>query len=114
MSPKPVVRLALALVILTGSFSVPTPAQPRANAQALPSSPVALPPASPAQEPLASTIGAWTATSSLNTPRANLGAATWGNYVYALGGMNVGGNLDSVERAAINADGTLSAWTTLP
>jgi hypothetical protein len=36
--------------------------------------------------------------------------AAWGNYVYVLGGSNGSGLLSSIERALVNADGTLGNW----
>ena len=71
--------------------------------------------AGPAAKPALATTSAWTYTSSLNTGRYISAALTWGNYIYALGGeISVGTDpLDSIERATINGDGTLNAWTTL-
>jgi len=58
-------------------------------------------------------LGAWNATSSLNTPRESFGLVVSGDYVYALGGTLaiVGFGAGRVtEYAHINADGSLGAW----
>jgi hypothetical protein len=48
----------------------------------------------------------------LVTPRYQAAGAVIGDYLYVLGGFN-GGALGSVERAKINADGTLQAFQTV-
>ena len=58
-------------------------------------------------------LGPWTATSSMLIGRGSFGAVIAGPYVYVVGGnpaSGVGVGLNSVERAAINADGSLGAW----
>jgi N-acetylneuraminic acid mutarotase len=50
---------------------------------------------------------------ALMTPRSGHTAVALGNYLYVMGGRN-GGALSSVERATINADGTLGAFAVLP
>ena len=57
------------------------------------------------------TLGSWQTVSSMLTARRGLAATSSGGYLYALGGYDSHHNsLDSVERAAVNADGTLGAW----
>jgi hypothetical protein len=56
------------------------------------------------------TLGAWEALSSMTTRRAFFGAIAAGGYLYAIGGWNGTIGLNSVERAPINADGTLGTW----
>jgi hypothetical protein len=58
-------------------------------------------------------LGAWNATSSLNTSRDSFGLVVSGDYVYALGGglAIVGlGPGRVTEYAHINSDGTLGTW----
>ncbi len=59
------------------------------------------------------TLSAWQSGHSLNVERGFIGAAVKGKYVYVVGGGR-GPNgsilLDSVERAEIQADGTLGEW----
>lgn len=58
-------------------------------------------------------LGAFTKISgTLAATRLSHGVAVVGNYVYALGGF-YGSNATSVERAPINADGTLGTFATL-
>jgi hypothetical protein len=57
------------------------------------------------------TLGNWQATLSLNTPRFWHTVVVIGNYIFAIGGRdNNNATIASVERAAINADGSLGAW----
>ena len=61
------------------------------------------------------TLGVWKTTSSLNEGRFYLAAASVNGYLYALGGaIGPRGNdnqpIASVERAKINADGSLGQW----
>ena len=55
-------------------------------------------------------LGTWQAASSMTTPRRGFAAVTQGTYLYALGGIDGIQALNSLERAAINADGTLGSW----
>lgn len=48
------------------------------------------------------------------TPRTVHTSAVIGNYLYVIGGQGASGNLTSVERAAINPDGTLGTFSTVP
>lgn len=60
------------------------------------------------------TIGSWVTTSSLNENRSSLAALEVNGYLYAMGGGNgvtVVHTLKTVERAKINSDGSLAAWT---
>lgn len=52
----------------------------------------------------------WQEMAPMTTPRAYLTAIAVQGFLYALGGYNYSGYLSSVERAAINSDGSLSAW----
>ncbi|HOU91646.1 MAG TPA: hypothetical protein PLU22_11415, partial [Polyangiaceae bacterium] len=54
-------------------------------------------------------IGPWEATSPLLREHVDLGVAVVGEQLYALGGWDAGGVLET-ERTAIGADGTLGAW----
>ncbi|HVM76641.1 MAG TPA: hypothetical protein VMU07_00605 [Candidatus Paceibacterota bacterium] len=61
------------------------------------------------------TIGAWTQTSPLPAPRAVLGTAQCGGYLYAIGGSTQGGGgtgtVSTTFYAQINGDGSVGAWT---
>jgi YVTN family beta-propeller protein len=63
-------------------------------------------------------LGAYGPTSALNTPRAEPIAVIASAAIYVIGGFT-GGNstawtpVASIEKATINVDGTLGAWTTL-
>jgi hypothetical protein len=48
--------------------------------------------------------------SQLVTARADAGTLTVGNYVYVLGGDTAGGEVGSIERATIGAEGTLGPF----
>src|SRR5262249_14091741 len=50
----------------------------------------------------------------LNTARSSHSTATAGNFVYVTGGYASGGALHTLERAPLNADGTLRAFVMLP
>ena len=57
-------------------------------------------------------LGPWTKTSSLNTPRASAAVIVCGNYIYAAGGWTLdwGGWPKTVEYARINPDCSLGPW----
>lgn len=56
-------------------------------------------------------LGPWQVLSPMMTLRMGHAAVVLGGYLYALGGFpGNGGPLSSVERAAINPDGTLGPW----
>lgn len=57
-------------------------------------------------------LGAWVEMAPMTTKRARFAAVTAGGYLYAIGGVSMAGPaaLDSVERAKLNADGTLAPW----
>jgi hypothetical protein len=63
--------------------------------------------------PFATVVG-----SSLTMPRYYAEAVVIGNYLYAVGGMTTGDveidSTHSIERASINADGSLGAFETIP
>lgn len=57
-------------------------------------------------------LGPWTLTSSMTTRRYGHAAVVLGGYIYALGGAYQYTNqLNSVERAKINVDGSLGTWS---
>lgn len=56
-------------------------------------------------------VGAWTATSSFITPRFGHASVANDGYLYVLGGQTSGGYTNTVQYAAVNADGTLGTWT---
>lgn len=58
----------------------------------------------------AGVIGAWNETSPLPLPVFFLNAAHWNGRLYAMGGFKGDGLSAGVHSAALNADGTLSAW----
>jgi len=58
-------------------------------------------------------LGPWTLTEELTTPRRGLTANQYDNRIYALGGYN-GIFLHSVEHATVNDDGTLNKWQLSP
>ncbi|MFA6006869.1 MAG: glycine-rich domain-containing protein [Candidatus Paceibacterota bacterium] len=59
------------------------------------------------------TLGAWTTTSSLTITRYQHSSIAANGYVYAIGGNGTGGvQVNTVEYAKINSDGTLGAWKT--
>jgi Kelch motif len=51
---------------------------------------------------------------TLVTPRSGHTGARIGNYLYVFGGRNALGYPDSIERALINIDGSLSMFTAVP
>ena len=58
-------------------------------------------------------LGTWQMAPPMSFERKWTAATSSGNYLYVLGGNNsflTGDNLSSVERAAINIDGTLGIW----
>ena len=55
-------------------------------------------------------LSPWQSANLMTTPRHNFAVATAHGYLYALGGRNGGIVLDSVERAKVNADGSLGPW----
>ena len=58
------------------------------------------------------TLGSWTSTSSLSNPHNHLGVAAYGDHLYAIAGTGgTGENINDVEIASINADGTLGEWS---
>lgn len=62
------------------------------------------------------TIGSWTATNAMNQKRADHAvlADTRAGYAYVLGGVSpTSTQTASVERAALNPDGTLGSWATM-
>jgi len=55
-------------------------------------------------------ITTWHATAAMQQGRYALAAATHGDTLYALGGMNGATYMDVIEESRIKADGSLSAW----
>lgn len=58
-------------------------------------------------------LGKWTQTSQLTTPRRGLTVNQFNNRIYALGGYN-GLFLHSIEHTTINANGSLNEWQRSP
>ncbi len=58
-------------------------------------------------------LGRWRDTTPLSSERANLGAVTYNNHLYIIGGTNRDGYYKSVEYAVINAQGDIGFWGTL-
>ena len=57
------------------------------------------------------TLGSWTATTNFTTARTRPVVAVYKGYMYVAGGTNAGGtNLNDVQYAPINANGTLGTW----
>jgi N-acetylneuraminic acid mutarotase len=56
--------------------------------------------------------GAWSSTTALPTARGGIDVAAYNGYMYVMGGRDSGGNLDEVQYAVINSDGTLGSWST--
>ena len=56
------------------------------------------------------TLEPWQITSPMIETRPALGVVTVGNYLYVMGGGRHGQRSDTVERALINADGSLGSW----
>lgn len=60
------------------------------------------------------TLGAFTSTSAFSTGRAGHGAVVWNGWLYLSGGSSgAGAHYADLQRAAINADGSLGAFTNL-
>lgn len=59
--------------------------------------------------------GTWTTTGVTAVPTATCGAeaATYNGYIYVHGGTGAAGTSDDIYYAKPNADGTISAWTTI-
>lgn len=55
-------------------------------------------------------LSSWTGLGEMNTPRGGHALARNASYIYALGGGTSHQDLNSVERAEINEDGSLGAW----
>ncbi len=58
-------------------------------------------------------LGTWQVISSMTTPRAAAAAVVANGFLYAIGGGDYSGPLDSIERAAINPDGSLGSWSVI-
>ncbi|MHC1733387.1 MAG: choice-of-anchor D domain-containing protein [Bacteroidales bacterium] len=56
-------------------------------------------------------LGVWQPTTGLNIARQGTDAIAVNGYLYIPSGNNTGGKLANMEYAAIQADGSLSAWT---
>ncbi len=58
------------------------------------------------------TIGSWTATTSFATARYGHTSVVYNGYLYIMGGTDDGGgNINDVQYAPINANGTIGTWT---
>ncbi len=58
-------------------------------------------------------LGDWQATYDLQTPRTNMDAVMTGGYIYVPTGQNATGKPSTVEFAAIQANGSVAAWSHL-
>ena len=58
------------------------------------------------------TIGAWSATTSFTAARYGHTSVAYNGYLYVIGGTTGGSALNDVQKAPINADGTIGAWST--
>lgn len=56
------------------------------------------------------TIGAWNTTTALPSARQNFATNTYDGRIYVFGGNNGTTNINTVQYASFNGDGTLSAW----
>ena len=57
------------------------------------------------------TLGTWAATTSFTTGRSEDGGVAYNGYLYIMGGQGSGGDLNDVQYASINANGTIGMWT---
>jgi hypothetical protein len=58
-------------------------------------------------------LGTWSSTTALNTAvRANRSVIASNGYLYVTGGVNAGSPQNIVQYGKLNADGTISSWTT--
>jgi len=55
-------------------------------------------------------LAPWQFSGALQTGRYGLATLQHGNYLYALGGLDGAAYLESIEKAQINPDGSLSGW----
>ncbi len=56
------------------------------------------------------TVGAWAATTNSTTARNSHTSVVYNGYLYVLGGYSGSSNLNDVQYAPINANGTVGAW----
>ena len=56
------------------------------------------------------TLQTWQATAPMQQGRYALSSASYGNFIYALGGISGAEYLDSIERTAVIKDGQLKPW----
>jgi len=52
----------------------------------------------------------WRKTSAMQAPRYALSSASWGNYLYAIGGLNGASYTDEIELAVQGPEGELGSW----
>ncbi len=64
--------------------------------------------------PFAQAIGPWQLVNSMNAIRIYHTSVAVGNYIYVMGGSDGTGPVATVERAAVNVDGSLGAWQVMP
>jgi N-acetylneuraminic acid mutarotase len=63
------------------------------------------------------TVGTWSSTTGLPAVRNTAGVATYNGYIYVTGGETIVGCCGGTQTtyyAKVNADGTISSWTTSP
>ncbi len=58
------------------------------------------------------TLGSWTTSANvMNNARQDFDVVIYNGYMYVSGGQDSGGELDGVEYAAVNSDGSIGSWT---
>jgi len=60
------------------------------------------------------TVGAWAATSTMNSSRQASASVAYNGFVYAIGGYNGSSIVGSVEYAPLNSNGTVGTWVNNP
>ena len=57
-------------------------------------------------------VGTWNTTTAFTTARQSHTSVAYNGYLYVIGGQGGSSNLNDVQKAAINADGTVGTWST--
>lgn len=61
------------------------------------------------------TLGSWVSAGTMTTERSGMGSVAYNGYLYITGGNDTSGNIYNLaQKAKINDDGTLGAWTNEP
>ena len=58
------------------------------------------------------TVGTWSTTTAFTTARTGHTSVVYNGYLYVLGGSSIVTNLNDVQYASINANGTVGTWST--